>query len=90
MFVRASVVLRSDDDATIVPAAAVVKRDGQTGVFVLSDHGESVHWRVITTGIRHDERIQIVEDALQGEVVTLGQQLLDDGSMVRVQRNKLQ
>jgi len=90
MFIRASVILRSVEDAVIVPESALVKRDGETGVFMLSADGNTVRWQVVTPDIRQDNAVQITGVDLQGEVVTLGQQLLDDGSAVSVQRDKLQ
>jgi RND family efflux transporter MFP subunit len=82
MFARVSVVLREAADATIVPAQALTRRNGQDGVFVLGDAAKSVVWRVVEAGIRQGERQQISGDGLQGRVVVLGQQLLDDGSAV--------
>jgi hypothetical protein len=36
----------------------------------------------VTPGIREEERLQILDADLSGKVVTLGQQLLDDGSAI--------
>jgi hypothetical protein len=43
-----------------------------------------VHWRPVQVGIRQGDRLQISGEGLQGRVVTLGQQLLDDGSAIRI------
>jgi multidrug efflux pump subunit AcrA (membrane-fusion protein) len=88
MFVRAEVVLDRVDDATIVPLGALVTREGKTGVFVLDDAGDRVAWRVawrpVEVGIQHGDRVQVVGEGVAGSVVTLGQQLIDDGSAVTV------
>lgn len=85
MFVRATVVLAREDEATIVPQEALTTRADHTGVFVLDDAGETVRWREVETGIRDGGRVQIVEPRdLAGRVVTLGQQLVEDGSSVVV------
>jgi hypothetical protein len=62
-------------------------------VFVLDANGKSVAWREVTVGIRQAARVQVEGEGLGTHVVTLGQQLLDDGSAVSVQgggREKVQ
>jgi len=84
MFMRASVLIERVDDALIVPEQALVIREGQTGVFQVARERDRVAWREVETGIRDGERVQIVGGEIGGLVVTLGQQLLDDGSRVSV------
>lgn len=84
MFIRATVTLDEDSDAVIVPEQAVTRRDDRTGLFVLPDGKNSVVWREVRTGIREDDRVQVTGEGLSGRVVTLGQQLLDDGSAVSI------
>ncbi len=85
MFVRATVVLDRVAETTIVPEQALVRRDGRDGVFVLDADGKSVSWREVTVGIRQGSRVQVEGEGLGMHVVTLGQQLLDDGSAVSVE-----
>ncbi len=82
MFVRADVVLDRVEEATIVPEPALTTRDGREGVFVVSADGRSVHWREVQVGIRQGNRVQAIAGGLTGRVVTLGQQLLEEGSAV--------
>ncbi|MGD8309132.1 MAG: efflux RND transporter periplasmic adaptor subunit, partial [Chromatiales bacterium] len=84
MFVRATVVLDRARDAVIVPEQALVTRDGRSGVFVVDGDGESVAWRSLQVGIRDGRQVQVLGDLAGSRVVTLGQQLLDDGSEIRV------
>lgn len=84
MFVRATVVLDRVEDATIVPEQALVRRNGRDGVFVIADDGQSVSWREVEVGFRQDGRVQVIGAGLNTQVVTLGQQLLDDNSAVSV------
>jgi RND family efflux transporter MFP subunit len=86
MFVRASVVLEQVADATLVPEAALTVRDGHEGLFVVAEDGSRVQWRPVQVGIRDEQQAQIIDgEGLAGrQVVTLGQQLLDDGSAVLV------
>jgi RND family efflux transporter MFP subunit len=82
MFIRAEVTLDVAEDATIVPVEALVTRDNTEGVFVLDPDGRTVRWRPVTTGIRDVNRVQVMGEGLTGRVVTLGQQLIGDGSWV--------
>lgn len=84
LFVRVTVILERIEQATIVPELALVQRDSGTGVFSLSADRGTVAWRPVEIGIRDGNRMQILDEDLAGEVVTLGQQLLDDGTAVAV------
>jgi len=84
MFIRATVVLDRKDNATIVPEQALTKRGDHLGVFLVSKDSRSVSWRDVTVGIRDGSRVQIEAKGLSGRVVTLGQQLLEDGSAISI------
>ena len=84
MFIRVTIELAREEEATLVPEAALTSRSDTDGVFVLSADGGSVVWRPVTAGLREGDRVQISGEGLQGHVVTLGQQLLDDGSPVTI------
>lgn len=82
MFIRAHVEIARDDAATIVPAQSIVTRSETQGVFVVNPDGKTASWRPVKTGIREADRIQVLDDELSGRVVTLGQQLVEDGSLI--------
>ena len=82
MFVRARIALERVEQTTIVPVAAVTTRAGMNGVFVVDAAGDRVHWRQVKVGIRQGERVQVTGEGVSGRVVTLGQQLIRDGSKV--------
>jgi RND family efflux transporter MFP subunit len=82
MFIRATVVLARVADAVIVPEQALTQRNDRTGVFLVSPDGRSVVWREVQVGIREGGRVQVLGEGLSGRVVTLGQQLVDDGSTI--------
>lgn len=88
MFVRATLELARVEQATTVPFEALVERAGRSGVFVLDQAGERVRWQPVTAGIREGARIEVrlegEQESLVGRVVTLGQELLEDGSRVHV------
>ncbi|MGJ3242743.1 MAG: efflux RND transporter periplasmic adaptor subunit [Opitutales bacterium] len=84
MFVRVDLTLGREPDAVIIPELALVRRDDRTGVFLLTADGATVRWQTVTPGIRQGDRIQVIQPPLAGRVVVLGQQLLEDGSAVRI------
>jgi RND family efflux transporter MFP subunit len=84
MFIRAAVVLDRMSEATIVPEQALTTRDDRIGVFVVSADSRSVAWREVTVGIREDNRVQVTGEGLTGRVITLGQQLVNDGSAITI------
>lgn len=82
MFVRATVVLEQVAAAVSVPEQAVTSRSDRTGIFLVSEDGSRALWREVTVGLRDGERVQLLDEGLSGWVVTLGQQLIDDGSLI--------
>ena len=84
MFIRATVVLDREANAIIVPEQALTIRDDRSGVFIVSEDGRSVSWQTVKVGIREDGRVQVAGDGLAGRVVILGQQLIDDGSLIKI------
>lgn len=82
LFVRATIVLADADGATIVPEAALTRRGGRDGVFVVVQPGDKVTFRPVEVGIRNGGRVQVRAEGVTGRVVTLGQQLLDEGSTI--------
>lgn len=84
MFIRATVVLDKVPDTTIIPQQALTTRDDKTGVFVVSEDGQTVSWREVTLGIREGDWVEVKDRTLSGRVVTLGQQLINDGSAITI------
>ena len=84
MFVRATVVLKQVANTTSVPELALTVREGEQGVFVVNAEKQTVSWRPVSVGFREGNRVRVQGEGLEGRVVTLGQQFLDDGSPVKV------
>ena len=84
MFIRANVVLFQLPEATIVPEQALTIRNDRDGVFIVSEDGRSVGWREVNVGIREGNRVQVDGEGLSGRVVTLGQQLVKQGSPITI------
>ncbi len=82
-FARITISLARADGAIIVPEAALSRRKEQDGLFTVNADG-TVTWRVVKVGIRDGAEVQVEGEGLTGQVVVVGQQLLDDGTRVSV------
>lgn len=88
MFVTAQVMVSRVDAAVIVPADALVTRDSTHGLFIVDGAVDKVVWRPVKVGIRNGNKVQVTGEGLRGRVVTLGQQLLENGSAVVIGESK--
>ncbi|MCB9883529.1 MAG: efflux RND transporter periplasmic adaptor subunit [Planctomycetes bacterium] len=90
MFVRVTIALREAENASIVPELALTSRNEQPGVFLLTGDGKNVTWRPVAVGLEEGAFVQVIPQDLEekgpivGRVVTLGQQLLEDGAQIAV------
>ncbi len=84
MFVRIRVVLRESQADTIVPASAIVTRGERRIVFTVDADAGVAREHVVELGIVEAERVQIIGPRLTGDVVVLGQHLLDDGAAITI------
>lgn len=89
MFVRASIEFARKDNATVIPHAALVKRDGKSGVLVADlPDGEAgaeapkARFVPVTLGIMDGKLAEVISPQLSGLIITLGQHLLEDGSPI--------
>lgn len=82
MFLRATVTLQRRENTPIVPESALTRRNNTQGVFLIDEKTRTVRWREVTPGIRNAGRVEVSGDEIRGRVVSLGQQLLEDGSPV--------
>jgi RND family efflux transporter MFP subunit len=88
MFIRTTVVMEKVHDATMIPQQALTTRNDKSGIFIVSDDGQSVVWREVKTGISDGDSVQVEDKDLSGRVVTLGQQLIKDGSAIIIGNNQ--
>ncbi|MEZ6003067.1 MAG: efflux RND transporter periplasmic adaptor subunit [Planctomycetota bacterium] len=82
MFVRANLELARKESARTVPFAALTQRDGKPGVFQVQDG--TAHWKPLEIGIREGDAVEVSGLTTREPVVTLGQELCDDGAPVQV------
>jgi RND family efflux transporter MFP subunit len=84
MFARIKITLSNDNAARVIPAAALVERDGSYSVFVVGD-SLKVRSVPVQVGINDGQYAQILSPAgLDGQIVTLGQHLLRNGAVVNI------
>lgn len=75
----------AEENATLVPTEAVVRHTEGPGVYrIVEGDPPTVRFEPVRIGIEGEDRVQILEPDLSGRVVTLGQQMLEDGAPVVV------
>lgn len=82
LFVVALLEFGRRENATVVPVSALVRREGGQAVFLADPQAERAALVPVTVGIVSEDRAEIVDPALSGLVVTLGQHLLSDGAAI--------
>ena len=83
MFVRVTVEIDRAEAATfILFINQTTPREEGEGVFILDSEGTRVLWRSVKVGIREGAVVQVIGEGIDGSVVIVGQQLLEDGVAV--------
>jgi len=83
MFVNVQIEFVSHTDVTIVPVGSIVRRENEQGLFLVDMEKNTAQFVPIRTGITTSDSAEILEPAsISGNVVTLGQHLLVDGSPI--------
>ncbi len=82
MFVRVEIEFQQHDNATVLPATAIVKREGSAGVFMADLQQKRASFVPVTVGIVNGKTAEILDPPLKGSVVTLGHHLLEDGASI--------
>lgn len=84
MFARGEVALRTVNDATVVPTGAIVKRGDQSIVFIRQ--GDKAKLVNVKPGLTTDGFTQVDAVMPGDEVIVRGQNDLDDGSAIRLEK----
>ena len=74
------------ENVPAVPAAALVSRGEVQGVFEVEAGASTVRFVPVRTGAAEGGLVEVLEPALQGPIVILGQHLLQNGSAVILPR----
>lgn len=88
MFVRVNILFATHENATLVPRAALVRRNETQGVFVVDKAQLKARFVPVTTGIMNNDVAEILTPELSGFVATLGNHLLEDGTAVTLPDEK--
>ena len=83
MSARISIIVNEDDNAQVIPSAALVERGGVQSVFIVNDENNA-ELVPVQTGIYDGRFVQILSPEITAPIVTLGQHLLRPNSAVRV------
>ncbi len=82
MFVRVKIEFSRKEGAPSVPLSALVRRNGEQGVFLIEENGQRARFVPVRVGLIHEGRAEILDPPLSGMVIILGHHLLEDGSPV--------
>jgi multidrug efflux pump subunit AcrA (membrane-fusion protein) len=84
MFAEVRIITEQKDNIVKVPSDVLIRRFGDTFVYVVTEDNTAER-RIVNPGIEIDNKIEITEGLAPNErVVYQGQNLLEDGSRVRV------
>ena len=88
MFIKVQIRFEQHENATLIPVAAIIKRNGAQGLFLADLQQKKAKFVEITVGIINNAQAEIIAPPLTGAVVTLGHHLLEDGgSIILPERN---
>ncbi len=79
---RVQIQFNENDNATVVPIAALVKRNGSQGVFVVDPQEQKARFIPVTLGILNGIQAEVLNPVITGAVVILGHHLLEDGNSI--------
>ncbi|KPK96047.1 hypothetical protein AMJ80_02235 [bacterium SM23_31] len=86
MFARVELTIKEKIDVPLIPVECVVKTANENYVFVIENG--TAHRRNITFGLSESSMIEITDGLQIGEyVVTVGKEMLKDGSLVQIKEN---
>ena len=88
MFIRARIEFAVVENATLIPLAALVRRDGAQGIFIVDTNNLKARFVPVKVGIVSNEQVEILEPEISGLVATLGNHLLEDGADITLPEEK--
>lgn len=82
MFVRVQIQFDEHENVTVIPVAALVKRNGTQGVFLVDFQEQKARFVPVAVGIVNSVQAEVLNPPITGSVVTLGHHLLEDGTLI--------
>lgn len=86
MFARGQIAVRTVRDAAVVPASSIVRQGGEDYVF--TSDGNTAKRTKVVRGLQQDGIVQVSGVAVGAQVVTQGQNDLEDGTKIRIEAPK--
>ncbi|HNX01035.1 MAG TPA: efflux RND transporter periplasmic adaptor subunit [Candidatus Cloacimonadota bacterium] len=84
MYARVFIQFQKHENVPVVPVAALCNNKGVQGVYLIDKNTMKVHFIPLKTGIQQGDFVEILSPQIQGDVVTLGQDLLEDGKTIKL------
>lgn len=89
MFSRVSIEYQKHLNSRLVPLSSLIKQDDNSeAVFILEPKTNTARLVKVDTGIKNQEYAEIISPNIQGQVITLGQHLLEDGASVKTGKSE--
>ena len=88
MFVRLHVEIDRHENATVVPASALTRRNKQRGVFIADLEKMTTRFVPLKIGITSDDVVEVLAPEISGSVVSIGQHLLGEDSTIVLPESK--
>jgi len=84
MFIRVEISFGVHENASVIPSAALARREGRQGVFIADLQSMTANFVPVTVGITNNGLTEVLEPEISGHVVYLGQHLLEHGAPINV------
>lgn len=83
-FARARIYTHVHRGVVVIPASALVEKDGKTTVFLAGEDG-SAQGKAVKVGAKEGEKVEILSGLKKGDrIVTSGAYELDDGTKIKI------
>jgi len=84
MFVRVDITFGVHENANVIPAGALVRRNEVQGVFLADLQKMTASFVPVKVGIISGSLAEVLEPEISGQVIQLGQHLLEDSAPIKV------
>lgn len=84
MFARVNINFQTKKAVAAVEERAICKFQGKEGVFLVNPEDETVSFVEVQKGITGEGYVEIISPEISGDVVTLGQDMLDPGRKITI------
>ncbi len=82
MFAKVMISYQQKKNVTVVPLAAICKSKGETGIYTINKKEMKAKFIKVEIGIQSPEFVEIISPMVEGDVVILGQDQLENGKKI--------